>query len=171
MQATRGAVVSLSYTLTDDEGTVIDSSEGCAPLIYLHGYENIIAGLENALEGVTAGYKSQVVVEAADAYGEVDEEAIFEVPREQFPEDMPVVPGMTVAGETPSGDVPLVVVEVNDDRSGGRRQSSPGRHEAPLRRRGGGRAAGLQRRATAGVPSVRKPVTERRAKARRATGR
>jgi FKBP-type peptidyl-prolyl cis-trans isomerase SlyD len=114
MQATRGAVVSLSYTLTDDEGTVIDSSDDCAPLIYLHGYENIIAGLENALEGVTAGYKSQVVVEAADAYGEVDEEAIFEVPREQFPEDMPVVPGMTVAGETPSGDVPLVVVEVND---------------------------------------------------------
>jgi FKBP-type peptidyl-prolyl cis-trans isomerase SlyD len=114
MQATRGAVVRLSYTLTDDEGTVIDSSEGCAPLVYLHGYENIIAGLENALEGVTAGYKSQVVVEAADAYGEVDQEAIFEVPREQFPEDMPVVPGMTVAGETPSGDVPLVVVEVNE---------------------------------------------------------
>jgi FKBP-type peptidyl-prolyl cis-trans isomerase SlyD len=114
MQATRGAVVSLSYTLTDDEGTVIDSSEGCAPLVYLHGYENIIAGLENALEGVTAGYKSQVVVEAADAYGEVDEEAIFEVPREQFPQDMPVVLGMTVAGETPSGDVPLVVVEVSD---------------------------------------------------------
>jgi len=114
MQATRGTVVSLNYTLTDDEGTVIDSSEDCGPLTYLHGYENIILGLENALEGVAAGHRSEVVVEAAEAYGEVDEEAIFEVPKDQFPQDMPVAPGMTFAGETPSGDVPLVVVEVND---------------------------------------------------------
>lgn len=115
MQATRGAVVSLTYSLTDDEGNVIDSSEDCAPLTYLHGYENIIPGLESALEGVAAGYKSEVVVEAADAYGEVDEEAIFQVRRDEFPPDMPVAPGMSFAGETESGDVPLLVVEVNDD--------------------------------------------------------
>jgi FKBP-type peptidyl-prolyl cis-trans isomerase SlyD len=114
MQATRGAVVSLNYTLTDDEGTVIDSSEDCAPLTYLHGYENIIPGLENALEGVTTGYKSEVVVQAAEAYGEIDKDAFFQVSREQFPKDMPIAPGMTFAGETEEGDVPLLVVEVND---------------------------------------------------------
>jgi FKBP-type peptidyl-prolyl cis-trans isomerase SlyD len=114
MQATRGAVVSLNYTLTDDEGTVIDSSEDCAPLTYLHGYENIIPGLENALEGVTTGYKSEVVVQAAEAYGEIDKDAFFQVSRDQFPKDMPIAPGMTFAGETEEGDVPLLVVEVND---------------------------------------------------------
>ena len=116
MEATRGTVVSLNYTLTDDDGTVLDTSEGCAPLTYLHGYENIISGLESALEGVEVGHKSEVVVEAADAYGEVAEGRVFAVARDQFPPDVPVAPGMTFAGETADGDVPLMVIEVNDDR-------------------------------------------------------
>jgi FKBP-type peptidyl-prolyl cis-trans isomerase SlyD len=115
MQATRGAVVSFNYTLTDDSGAIIDSSEGGAPLQYLHGYDNIIPGLENALEGVECGHKSVIVVEPADGYGEVDDESIFEVERCKFPEGMDVFPGMQFAGETPNGDVPLTVVQVNDD--------------------------------------------------------
>lgn len=115
MQATRGAVVSLNYTLTDDSGAVIDSSEGGAPLLYLHGYDNIIPGLENALEGAECGQKSTVVVEPAEGYGEVDAEAIFEVERDKFPEGMDIFPGMQFAGETPNGDVPLTVMEVRDD--------------------------------------------------------
>lgn len=115
MQATHGAVVSFNYTLTDDSGAVIDSSEGCAPLQYLHGYDNIIPGLENALEGAECGHKSMVVVEPAEGYGEVDDEAIFEVGRDKFPEGMDIFPGMQFAGETPNGDVPLTVVEVKDD--------------------------------------------------------
>jgi FKBP-type peptidyl-prolyl cis-trans isomerase SlyD len=115
MQATRGAVVSFNYTLTDDKGTVIDSSEGGAPLQYLHGYDNIIPGLESAIEGAEAGFKSTVVVEAADAYGEVDEDAIFEVGLDKFPEGMEIAPGMQFMGETPNGDVPFTVKEVKDD--------------------------------------------------------
>ena len=115
MQAIRGAVVSFNYKLTDDDGNTIDSSEGCAPLSYLHGYENIIPGLENALEGVDVGYAANVVVEPTEAYGEIDEEAIFEVDRDKFPPEMELVPGMQFAGETPSGDVPLTVMQVNDD--------------------------------------------------------
>jgi FKBP-type peptidyl-prolyl cis-trans isomerase SlyD len=115
MQATRGAVVSFNYTLTDDSGAVIDSSEGGAPLQYLHGYDNIIPGLETALEGVECGHKSTVVVEPGDGYGEVDDEAIFEVGRDKFPDGMEIFPGMQFAGETPNGDVPLTVVEVRDD--------------------------------------------------------
>lgn len=115
MQATRGAVVSFNYTLTDDSGSVIDSSEEGAPLQYLHGYDNIIPGLENALEGAETGFKSIVVVEPAEAYGEIDQEAIFEVQRDKFPEGMEIAPGMQFAGETPNGDVPLTVVDVNEN--------------------------------------------------------
>lgn len=114
MQVTRGAVVSFNYTLSDDEGNILDSNENCDPLTYLHGYDNIIPGLEGALEGTAAGYVSQVVVEPADAYGEVDEEAIFEVARDEFPEGVPVEPGMQFVGETPSGDAPFKVVAVNE---------------------------------------------------------
>jgi len=115
MHATRGAVVSLNYTLIDDEGNVLDTNKNSEPFVYLHGFDNIIPGLESALEGVEEGYKSEVIVEAKDAYGEVDPEAIFPVPREHFPPGMDVSPGMKFTGETPSGPVPLVVVDVNDD--------------------------------------------------------
>jgi FKBP-type peptidyl-prolyl cis-trans isomerase SlyD len=114
MQATRGTVVSFNYILTDDSGAVIDSSEGGAPLQYLHGYDNIIPGLESALEGSECGHKSTVVVEPADGYGEMDDEAIFEVERDKFPEEMDIVPGMQFVGETQNGDVPLTVVEVKE---------------------------------------------------------
>jgi len=115
MQATRGAVVSFNYTLTDDDGNTIDTNEGHAPLSYLHGYDNIIPGLESALEGAEVGFSQNVTVEPAEAYGEVDQEAIFEVSRDKFPPEMELAPGMQFAGETPSGDVPLTVVEVRDD--------------------------------------------------------
>jgi FKBP-type peptidyl-prolyl cis-trans isomerase SlyD len=115
MQATRGAVVSFNYTLTDDDGNTIDSSEGCAPLSYLHGYDNIIPGLENALDGVDVGFSAKVVVEPADGYGEFDEEAVFEVDRDKFPPEIELAPGMQFAGETPSGDVPLTIMDVRDD--------------------------------------------------------
>ncbi len=115
MQATRGAIVSLNYTLKDDEGVTIDSNEGRPPLVYLHGYDNLISGLEAALEGTSAGYRSTVVVEPADAYGEFDKEAVFEVPLSEFPEGMPLAPGLQLAAETPGGDISVVVVEVGEE--------------------------------------------------------
>ena len=50
-----GSVVSFDYTLRDGAGSVIDSSQGGAPMVYLHGHGNIVAGLEEALHGKTAG--------------------------------------------------------------------------------------------------------------------
>lgn len=55
MQIAANKAVSIDYTLTNDAGEVIDSSAGGAPLVYLHGSGNIIAGLEKALEGKQGG--------------------------------------------------------------------------------------------------------------------
>lgn len=62
--------VSIDYTLTNDAGEVIDSSAGGAPLVYLHGAGNIIAGLEKALVGKQTGDELDVSVEPEEAYGE-----------------------------------------------------------------------------------------------------
>ena len=63
MQVNSGAVVSLTYTLTDDEGVTIDTNVGHPALVYLHGHENIIPGLEKGLEGASKGDKLDVVCE------------------------------------------------------------------------------------------------------------
>ncbi len=114
MQATRDTVVSMHYTLTDDQGTVLDSSNGGDPLSYLHGHGNIVRGLEQALEGMEQGHKSKVTVEATDGYGERREEMVVAAPREQFDPSMDLKPGLQVMAQGPNGPVVFTVQEVGD---------------------------------------------------------
>jgi FKBP-type peptidyl-prolyl cis-trans isomerase SlyD len=114
MKAASGMVVRMHYTLTDDSGEVLDSSQGSDPLAYLHGHGNIIPGLERALEGKEAGHKSKVTVAPADGYGEVNQEAIFEAPREHFPPEMTLEVGQRVHAEGPNGNITLTVVKLTD---------------------------------------------------------
>ena len=84
-----GVVVSMEYTLHVD-GELLDSSEGQGPLQFLTGYGNIISGLENEMIGMKIGDSKNVIVQPAEGYGEFDDEAFMDVPRGQFPEDMPL---------------------------------------------------------------------------------
>jgi FKBP-type peptidyl-prolyl cis-trans isomerase SlyD len=87
-----GVVVSMEYSLHVD-GELLDSSEGQGPLQFLVGYGNIIPGLENEMLGMKIGESKKVVVKPADGYGEFDENAFMEVPRNQFPKDMKLEEG------------------------------------------------------------------------------
>ena len=116
MKATQDTVVSMHYTLTDDAGAVLDSSrERGEPMDYLHGHGNIIGGLETALDGQSAGFKSQVTVAPEQGYGEHNAQAVFDVPRSQFPDDDEINLGAMVHGETPQGVVTFTVVGMNQD--------------------------------------------------------
>lgn len=114
MKAVHGRVVSLHYTLTDDLGVQLDSSRGGEPFTYLHGYGNIISGLENALAGCEAGYSSAIHVPPADGYGEYNPQAVFEAPRDQFPPGEDIQIGMQVQGQGAHGILNFTVVGVND---------------------------------------------------------
>lgn len=114
MKTAHGAVVTMHYTLTDDSGTVIDSSAGKDPLSYLHGYGNIIPGLEKAMAGSESGFKSKVTVAPAEAYGEKNPEAVFEAPREHFPPEMKLTPGQVIHAEGPDGPITFTVVKLTD---------------------------------------------------------
>ena len=116
MTISRNKVVSFHYEVADrDSGDLIDSSEGGQPLTYLHGAQNIIPGLEQALEGKAVGDALEVTIEAADAYGEHSEDRVQRVPHEAFAEIDKVEPGITVTAQTESGPINLVVTEVDDD--------------------------------------------------------
>ena len=99
---TDGKVVSMEYTLHVD-GQVIDSSAEGEPLQYLHGAANIIPGLEREMEGMRVGESKKVIVEPLEGYGEMDEEAYADVPRSEFPDDMPLQPGVGMQLTTPDG--------------------------------------------------------------------
>ena len=109
-------VVSIHYTLTDKEGEQLDSSSGGDPLMYLHGAQNIIPGLEEALTGKSVGDEIQVTIQPQDAYGEVDADLVQTVPRSAFEGIESVEPGMQFEARSPEGESQVVVVqEVNDE--------------------------------------------------------
>lgn len=114
MQVAKDKVVSIDYTLTDDEGSVLDTSKGRAPLAYLHGAGNIIPGLEKALEGKQAGEQVNVRVAPAEAYGERDEALSQDVPMDMFQGVDNVEPGMRFQAQTSAGVQVVTVTKVEN---------------------------------------------------------
>jgi FKBP-type peptidyl-prolyl cis-trans isomerase SlyD len=105
MKIEKDTVVRIDYTLRDDAGEVLDSSDGGDPLEYLHGNDQIVPGLEAALAGRDEGESFKADVPPALGYGERDEEAVLKIPRDRFPATMRLEEGMELATRTPSGQV------------------------------------------------------------------
>lgn len=115
MTIAENKVVSIEYTLKNDEGEVLDTSEGREPLVYLHGSQNIIPGLENALAGKVVGDSLTVRITPEDGYGVRDDSMKQEVPREMFGEEEEIQVGMQYHAQGPDGDMLVVtVVEASD---------------------------------------------------------
>lgn len=111
-----GLVISLEYTLKLDDGEVIDEATSDDPLLYLHGNDNIIPGLEAALTGMALNESKSVEVKPEDAYGEYDEEGIEEMERDFFPEDVKIELGeMLSLSDEEDNIYDAIIVEIDDD--------------------------------------------------------
>jgi FKBP-type peptidyl-prolyl cis-trans isomerase SlyD len=116
MKITTHAKVRIDYTLKNDDGEVLDTSEGREPLAFLQGAGQIITGLEQALEGREAGDRFSVSIEPALGYGEYDDDLVFEVPRERFGGEGEIAEGVQVQAEMQDGSVSvLTIVDIADD--------------------------------------------------------
>ena len=104
-----GKLVSLEYTLTLDDKSVVDSNVGEKPLTYTHGSHQIVPGLEKALEGMAVGDTKQVTVAPAEGYGETNPKALQEVQKQSLPPEALKV-GARLQGKGPNGQMvyPLV---------------------------------------------------------------
>jgi len=112
MKITKDKVVSIHYTLTNDEGAVLDSSrERGEPLKYIQGHKNLIVGMENGLEGREKGDKFVVAIKPEEGYGVRNEALVQKVPVDQFG-GAEVTAGMRFNASTDQGTVVVKVTEV-----------------------------------------------------------
>jgi FKBP-type peptidyl-prolyl cis-trans isomerase SlyD len=116
MQISADKVVRFHFNLTDVDGTLLETSYDADPTLYLHGHNNILAGLENELEGKSVGDKIQVTLAPDQAYGERKEGAVQRVPIKHLHNHAAVKnklkPGSRVSVNTQHGPWEAVVLKV-----------------------------------------------------------
>lgn len=113
-QVQDGSIVSIEYTLTGDDGKVIDTSAGKEPLTYIHGAGQIVKGLEQELNGLKVGDQKKVSVKPEDGYGMPSEKAFQEIPREKVPTEAQKA-GATLMMKSPDGRaIPIKIAQVKE---------------------------------------------------------
>ena len=99
-------VVELKYVLKNDDGEELDRSQDGDKFCYLHGHQNIVVGLETALDGEKVGASKKVVVEPKDGYGEFNPQLLMRIPRSNFPDDADLSPGVMFRADL--GEQPVI---------------------------------------------------------------
>lgn len=105
----RGSVVHFEYTVSDENGEVIQSNKGKEPVVYTHGRHEIIAGLEKGLSDMEVNQEKTIHVSPAEAYGEVDPKGFKEVAKSDLPMSDPEV-GAPLSARGPRGEEVLIQV-------------------------------------------------------------
>ena len=112
----QNSVVGIEYEVKEAGTTeIVDTNKGGQPLEFVMGKGQIIPGLESALVGMNEGESKDILVKAADAYGEVNPEALQTLPKEQF-EGVDLKEGMTLYGQGEDGQTVQVTVKSFDDK-------------------------------------------------------
>jgi len=115
-KAENGDKVRVHYKGTFDNGEVFDSSEGRDPLEFVIGSGMVIPGFDKAVLGLEPSGKNSIRLLPEEAYGEKKEELIFDLKREQFPENVDIMPGMRFQSSDANGNMMVfTVADINDD--------------------------------------------------------
>ena len=114
MNIEKNVVVAIDYTLTDNDGVVIDTSTGREPLKYLHGTGALIPGLEKELEGKVVGDKLDVAIKPEEGYGLRNEDKLQTIPREHFGHVPDLQVGMQFQANSEKGPIMVTIADVNE---------------------------------------------------------
>ena len=115
-QAKSGDTVKIHYTGTLEDGNEFDSSAGREPLEFAMGSGQVIAGFDNAVDGMAVGESKTVTIPPDEAYGDRHEQLVQQVPRTSLPDDMTPEVGMQLQSQSPDGQVMnLIISEVAEE--------------------------------------------------------
>ncbi len=110
-----GKKVRIHYTGTLSDGEQFDSSAGRDPLEFETGSGMVIPGFDSAVRDMEVGGKKTVTLPAAEAYGELRDEMIGDIPKYRFPPEMELSVGMPLQMTGPQGPLPVVIKEIKED--------------------------------------------------------
>lgn len=105
MRIKNGAKVTFHYELRDEKGELLDSTFEVEPVVYIHGEEEIIEGLEDFMDGEEPGFVGKTTIEPEQAYGTGRDDLIVVAGPENFDDTVELVEGSVVQTEDPDGEI------------------------------------------------------------------
>jgi FKBP-type peptidyl-prolyl cis-trans isomerase SlyD len=111
MMIEQNSVVQVHYQLSDETGLIENSSKG-EPLLYLHGHQNLLPAIEQALTGKTVGDSLEITLAPKDAYGERRADAVQSIQVKHLRGAKKWKAGMTAIVDTEQGPRQVTVVKV-----------------------------------------------------------
>ncbi len=115
MKINIGSYVVFTYKLAQQDGTDLPSREEGKPIAFIVGQGHMFGALERQLLGMEAGEIATVFLEPKETFGEYDQNAVKEIPRTEFPENVELSEGMAFRANGPSGPTAFVIKSFNDD--------------------------------------------------------
>ncbi len=110
-----GKTVKVHYKGTLDDGSVFDSSEGRDPIEFQMGSGSLIPGFEAAVAEMEIDETRSVTIPSAEAYGDMNEDMVGEIPRSNLPDDIEPEVGMVLSMQSPDGEMPVRVVALDEE--------------------------------------------------------
>lgn len=111
-----GNTVKVHYTGSLEDGSVFDSSENKEPLEFTLGSGQIIPGFEKAVEGMAKGDTTKVTIPSDEAYGEVRDDLVIAVSKDNLPDDVTPEVGMQLQLNQPDGQtVPVRITDIKEE--------------------------------------------------------
>ena len=110
-----GKTVKVHYKGTLEDGSVFDSSEGRDPIEFEMGSGALIPGFENTVAKMEVDETRTVTIPSAEAYGDMNDEMVGEIPRSNLPDDIEPEVGMVLSMQSSDGEMPVRVVAVDEE--------------------------------------------------------
>jgi len=113
----KGNKIKVEYTGTLEDGTVFDSSEKHnSPLEFVVGEQQVIKGFDDAVVGMKIGDEKEIKLLPEEAYGKHNPEFVRDMPKNMFPEDQEIKPGMIFMVDLQDGrQIPVRVTKISDE--------------------------------------------------------
>lgn len=110
-----GKTVQVHYKGTLAGGQEFDSSEGRDPIEFETGSGQVIQGFDQAVRDMEPGAKKTITIPPQEAYGEVREDMVGDIPKDRFPDDLELHTGMPLQMKGPQGNFNVIVKEIKDE--------------------------------------------------------
>ncbi|HEY7774478.1 MAG TPA: peptidylprolyl isomerase [Marinagarivorans sp.] len=108
--------VTLNFSLSLEDGTVVDSNHGEDPVTFTVGDGNLLEGFEKAMFGLRAGDEREITIAPEQGFGQPNENNVQEVPRSDFPDDLTLEVGLMLSfSDAQNTELPGVIKELKAD--------------------------------------------------------